>query len=208
MIRWLSVPALALAVSRRVAIDVAAEPLVMTFAGVARTGTDTRPVAFHFYCSSNNGPNVTGVLAVELEIPRIRPVARGLRFRSVRGTGRACRTADPVAHHGRAGQGERPLHRCGVDHSGRVRRSVLARGRCVAPGTRTVTQTRRRSAPVDRRSWAVGLAAGQRQTGGTPMSASLDLAPAQSDQLKSRASALSWRAMRSRDSHAWKEASA
>jgi hypothetical protein len=42
----------------------------IVFDGTARTGNNTRPVHFRFFCSSNSGPNVTGVLAVELEIPR------------------------------------------------------------------------------------------------------------------------------------------
>jgi hypothetical protein len=45
-------------------------PPGIAFDGEARTGTDTRPVRFRFLCSSNDGPDVTGVLSIELEIPR------------------------------------------------------------------------------------------------------------------------------------------
>jgi hypothetical protein len=45
-------------------------PPSTVFDAMARTRTDTRPVRFRFFCSSNGGPNVTGVLAVELEVPQ------------------------------------------------------------------------------------------------------------------------------------------
>src|SRR5258707_8060295 len=45
------------------------DPPGLMFEGVAKTGSDTRPVRFRFFCSSNDGPNLTGVLAVDLEIP-------------------------------------------------------------------------------------------------------------------------------------------
>jgi hypothetical protein len=45
-------------------------PPGIAFDGEARTGTDTRPVRFRFLCSANDGPDVTGVLSIELEIPR------------------------------------------------------------------------------------------------------------------------------------------
>ena len=41
----------------------------VVFEGSAQTGADKRPVRFRFYCSANNGPNITGALAVALEIP-------------------------------------------------------------------------------------------------------------------------------------------
>jgi len=48
----------------------AADAPEAVFAGTARIGTDTRQATFRFGCSSNRGPNLTGVLGVELEIPR------------------------------------------------------------------------------------------------------------------------------------------
>jgi hypothetical protein len=44
-------------------------PPGLGFDGEAKTGADTRRVRFRFFCTSNNGPNVTGALAVELEVP-------------------------------------------------------------------------------------------------------------------------------------------
>jgi len=49
----------------------------LTLPGEARTGHDQRPVRFTFLCSANEGPQVTGVLGVELAVWRhetLRPV--------------------------------------------------------------------------------------------------------------------------------------
>lgn len=49
----------------------------LTLPGEAHTGTDQRPVRFTFLCTANAGPQVTGVLAVDLAVPRhdtLRPV--------------------------------------------------------------------------------------------------------------------------------------
>jgi hypothetical protein len=57
----------------------------IVFEGTARTATDTRPVRFHFFCSSNGGPNVTGVLAVELEIPQYGQLSKVFDFEPFEG---------------------------------------------------------------------------------------------------------------------------
>ena len=41
----------------------------VVFEGSAQTGADKRAVRFRFYCSANNGPNITSALAVEMEVP-------------------------------------------------------------------------------------------------------------------------------------------
>lgn len=46
-----------------------ADPLEFTFDGTARIGGDTRPVRLRLFCSSNDGPHVTGALSVVLEVP-------------------------------------------------------------------------------------------------------------------------------------------
>jgi hypothetical protein len=49
----------------------------LTLPGEARIGEDQRPVRFTFLCSANDGPHVTGVLGVDLAVPRhatLRPV--------------------------------------------------------------------------------------------------------------------------------------
>jgi hypothetical protein len=58
-------------------IDGMAQQPGLVFDGVARSGSDTRPVRFHFLCSSNEGPTITGVLLVELEVlhyEQLRPI--------------------------------------------------------------------------------------------------------------------------------------
>jgi len=52
-------------------IKARAQPPEIALQGVARTGSDSRPVRFHFACSSNSGPNLTGALSVELEVPQV-----------------------------------------------------------------------------------------------------------------------------------------
>ena len=53
-----------------VASPVAAQPLeTVTLPGHALTGPDARDVRFEFFCSSS-GRNMTGVLAVNLHVPR------------------------------------------------------------------------------------------------------------------------------------------
>jgi hypothetical protein len=70
MVRWcaLVLVVIAAVMAGAKAQDRGATDIVLD--GTARTGNDTRPVRFRFFCSSNNGPNATGVLSVELEIPQ------------------------------------------------------------------------------------------------------------------------------------------
>lgn len=42
----------------------------LTLPGEARTGSDLRAVRFTFLCSANEGPQVTGVLGLDLAVPR------------------------------------------------------------------------------------------------------------------------------------------
>ncbi|UPY36784.1 hypothetical protein [Sediminicoccus sp. KRV36] len=41
----------------------------MTLGGQARTGTDQRAVRFTFLCSASRGPDITGVLGLDLVVP-------------------------------------------------------------------------------------------------------------------------------------------
>lgn len=51
--------------------SVAARPgETLTLTGEARTGQDIRPARFTFLCSANDGPQVTGVLGLDLAVPR------------------------------------------------------------------------------------------------------------------------------------------
>ena len=73
MVRWRTVCPAALLIMGLATTPAEARNLGVgdiAFDGVARTGTDTRPVRFRFLCSSNDGPNLTGVLSVDLTVPR------------------------------------------------------------------------------------------------------------------------------------------
>jgi hypothetical protein len=70
MVRWYALAVVAIAGVIVAAKAQVPAPPGIVFDGTARVGSDTRPVRFRFFCSSNSGPNVTGVLAVELEIPQ------------------------------------------------------------------------------------------------------------------------------------------
>src|SRR5690349_21169131 len=53
--------------------------------GTAQTGSDSRAVQFRFACSANNGPNLTGVLSVELEVPQAEQLSKLFDFEPFEG---------------------------------------------------------------------------------------------------------------------------
>jgi len=55
-------------------------PGELVLPGRAQTGTDVRDVRFDFICTSNDGPKVTGVLAVELAVPGYEGLASAFPF--------------------------------------------------------------------------------------------------------------------------------
>lgn len=57
----------------------------LTLPGEARIGEDQRPVRFTFLCSANDGPQVTGVLGVELAIPRYETLRGQFNFDAFEG---------------------------------------------------------------------------------------------------------------------------
>jgi hypothetical protein len=184
MIRWLSVHALALALLAGVATAQTPEPSVMTFSGVARTGTDTRPVAFHFFCSSSKGSNINGVLAVELEIPDYDQLHAVFDFDPFEG---------PDAHAGALTQLQTSGTRTKASDRFTAAGSVIPVGSAEAfslgvdasrrdPGSlhKLAAVLRPLTDGTGRLVWLQGNA----KPGGTPLSASLELTPAQSDQLK------------------------
>jgi hypothetical protein len=181
--RWvLAVVAIAGVMACAKAQDRGAPEIV--FDGTARTGTDTRPVRFHFFCSSNNGPNIAGVLAVELEIPQYEQLRPVFDFDPFEG---------PDAH-----AGPLTLLRASGARSNASDRFTAA-GSIVASGASEVfmlgvAASRREPAPLHKLAAILRpLTDGPAQLawqqdnakpGGTPMSATLDLGQAQSEQLK------------------------
>ena len=160
------------------------EPTGIAFDGVARTGTDTRPVRFRFFCSSNEGPNVTGVLAVELEVKDHEQLRAVFDFDPFEG---------PDANAG-------PLTLLRADGARTKASNRFAAAGSVVPSGSSeafaleVAASRREPGPlrklaavlrplVDGPGQLVWLQGNAKQ-GGTPMSASLNLTKTQSDQLK------------------------
>ena len=156
----------------------------VAFDGVARTGTDTRPVHFRFFCSSNNGPNVTGALAVEMEVPQYQqlhtffdfdpfegPDAQAGPLTSLRAEGSRTKASDRFTAAGSiVGSGASESFVFGVAAS---RREAV-------PLRKLVAALRPLVDGPGRLVWQQGNAS----AGGTPINASLDLARVQSDQLK------------------------
>ncbi len=158
-------------------------PLEVRFDGVARTGGDTRQVNFRFLCSSN-GPNYTGVLSVELVIPRHEQLRGVFDFNPFEGPdGLASPLSDLQVTGGRSKADDR------FSASG----SVLGTGPTEAFGLDIAASRRefggmRRLAAVLRPlidgagqlTWRQGNARAK----GTPIVATLDLAQARAEQLR------------------------
>ena len=159
-------------------------PLGIALGGVARTGADTRPVCFRFFCSANGGPNVTGVLSVELEIPRYEQLRAVFDFSPFEGPDA---NAGPLT----------VLLAKGVRTE--ANGQFTAAGSIVASGSSEafvleVDASRRETGPLRKLAsvlrplidgsgqlvWRQGNA----KPGGVPMSARLDLSQAQTDLLK------------------------
>jgi hypothetical protein len=158
-------------------------PLGVVFDGVARTGNDTRPVRFRFFCSSNNGPNVTGVLAVELEIPQYEQL--NFDFSPFEGPGA---NAGPLTQLGSAGArskgGDRFAAAGSIVPSGASEAFMLgvnASRREPGPLRKLAAVLRPLTEGPAQLAWQQGNA----KSGGKPMVAGLDLSQAQSEQLKS-----------------------
>lgn len=187
MIRWQSVGFLAaLLVAMTAGLATAREsgqPEIM-FDAMARTGDDTRPVRFRSFCSSNDGPNVTGVLGVELEVMGYDQLHDVFDFDPFEG---------PDAHAGALTL----LRANGVRDRAETR--FAAAGSVVPSGTSEafvleVTASRRESVPL--RKLAAALRPlldgpgrlvwqqGNARSGGVPLIASVDISKAQSDQLQ------------------------
>jgi hypothetical protein len=184
MVRWcLAVVAIAAVAAGAQAQDRGS--LGVVFDGTARTGNDTRPVRFRFFCSSNNGSNVTGVLAVELEIPQYDqpgpvfdfapfegPDANAGPLTQLRSAGVRSQASDRFTAAGSViPSGASEAFMLGVDASRREPGPLRKLAAVLRPLTDGPAQL----------AWLQGNA----KPGGTPMVAGLDLSQAQSEQLKS-----------------------
>jgi hypothetical protein len=184
MVRWCALAVVAIA---GVMAGVQAQdrgPPGIVFDGMARTGSDPRPIRFRFFCSSNNGPNLTGVLAVELEIPQYEQLSPVFDFEPFEG---------PDAHAGPLTL----LRTVGIRSKASDR--FAAAGSIIPSGASEafmlgVDASRREPGPLHKlaavlRPLTEGPAQlvwqqGNAKPGGTPMTATVDLGQAQSEQLK------------------------
>ncbi len=162
MVRWSALAVVAIAGLMAGAKAQDRGPPDIVFDATARTGTDTRPVRFRFFCSSNGGPNVTGVLAVELEIPQYEQLRPVFDFDPFEGPDAH---AGPLTRLRSAGVRSKASGRFTAAGSIIPAGAFMLGGRHIAAGTRAAAKTGRHPAPVDRGAGAVGLAARQRQTG-------------------------------------------
>src|SRR6185312_3666316 len=144
-------------------------------------GADARPAEFRFFCTSNDGPNVTGALAVELHIPRYEQLRPMFDFDPFEG---------PSAHAGPLTQ----LQAVGVRARAHDRFTAAGSAESGAAFMLEVAASRREAAPLQRLAAVLRpLLDGPGQLvwrqsnarpGGTSLVASLDLAQAKADQLR------------------------
>jgi hypothetical protein len=184
MIGWYALVLVAVAAVTAGAKAQDRDPPRMVFDGTARTGNDTRPVRFRFLCSSNGGRNVTGVLAVELEIPQYEQLSPAFDFDPFEG---------PDAHAGPLTQLRSAGSRSTAGDRFAVSGSIIASGASEA-FLLGIDMSRREPGPLRKLAavlrplteapaqltWQQGNA----KPGGTPVTATLDLNKAQSEQLK------------------------
>jgi hypothetical protein len=184
MVRWYALAVLAVAGISAGAQAQDRGPGGTVFDGTARTGSDTRQVRFRFVCSSNAGPNVTGVLAVELEIPQYEQLSPVFDFGPFEG---------PDAHAGaltllrsigvRSKAGDRFTAAGSIIPSGASEAFMLGvdvSRREPGPLRKLAAVLRPLTEGPAQLTWQQGNA----KPGGTPMTATLDLDQPRSEQLK------------------------
>jgi hypothetical protein len=157
----------------------------VVFEGSAQTGADTRPVRFRFYCSANSGPNVTGALAVAVEVPRAEQLKAVFDFDPFEGPDASAGSLTRLQATGARSKSQGDFSASGFvpapdpDASFVLEVSAARRG----DAARLATLANVMRALVDSPSrllWRQGNAT----KGGTPMSATLDLAKDGADQLR------------------------
>jgi hypothetical protein len=169
------------------AVGANARPFVpgeLVLDGTARINVSIRPVRFHFLCSANAGPNVTGVLSVAmeaLEFDKFQLVFDFLRFEGPDAHAGALSVLEAAGPHGNA--------RDRFAASGSI---VPAQG----PNSFSleITASRRDPGPLRKLAAALRpLTEGQSQLvwtqesakrGGEPLIVRLDVSQARSDQIK------------------------
>jgi hypothetical protein len=158
-----------------------AQQFATSFDGTARTGSGTRLARFHFSCSANDGPNVTGVLSVALEILRYEQLRAVFDFEAFEGPDAK---AGPLT----------VLRAVGVRTKANDRFAAAGSINPAESFVLEVDASRREPGPLERLAAVLRpLLEGQGQLvwrqdnpkpGGTPIIAVLDLIQARADQLR------------------------
>jgi hypothetical protein len=158
------------------------------FDAEAQTGPDKRRVRFRFFCSSNAGPNVTGVLSVQLEVTRYQQLRSVFDFDPFEG---------PDAKAGSLSRLQTTGLKAKASDSFSASGSVLAAG--MSPGSTEafmleVSASRRDNArlrkliavlrPLMDGPGQLTWRQGNIKAAGAPISATLDIGQAQYEQLK------------------------
>jgi hypothetical protein len=163
-------------------------PAGLGFDGEAKTGTDTRRVRFRFFCSSNSGPNVAGVLSVQLEVTNFEQLRSTFDFDPFEGPDAK---VGPLTH--LQINGARAKAADSFTASGSVLAAGMSAGSTEA-FMLEVSASRRQASRLQKLaallrplvdgpgqlSWRQGNA----KSGGTPINATLDVTQPQADQLK------------------------
>jgi len=167
------------------AIAQSSGPPEIALDGVARTGTDSRQVVFRFFCSPNEGPNLTGVLSVELQVSHYEQLRTVFDFIPFEGPDANAGPLSALLANGvRTNASDRFTASGSIVPSGSSEAFVLevtASRRERGPLRKLATVLRPLIDGPGQLAWRQGNA----KPGGTPMNASLDLTQAQADQLKS-----------------------
>jgi hypothetical protein len=153
----------------------------VVFDATARTGNDTRPVQFRFFCSSSRGPNVTGVLGVELEIPQYEQLKPVFDFDPFEGPDANAGPLTLLRTTGAHGNDSGQFTAAGsIVPSGAFMLGVNASRRETGPLHKLAVVLRPLTDGPARLTWQQGNA----KSGGPPMTATLVLDAARSEQLK------------------------
>jgi hypothetical protein len=157
----------------------------MVFDATAQIGPENRPVRFHFFCSDNQGPNLTGVLSVELETTRYEelsdrfdflpfegPDANAGALSSLQANGPRTKASDRFTASGSATP---------ADGADSFTLEITASRREAGPLRKLAAVLRPLIEGPGRLVWHQGAA----HRGGAPLVATLDLIQARSDELKS-----------------------
>jgi hypothetical protein len=163
-------------------------PPGLGFDGEAKTGTDTRRVRFRFFCTSNNGPNVTGALAVELEMPGYEQLRAIFDFDPFEGPDAKAGTLTGLQTSGvRAKAADNFTAAGSVLAAGTSAGSTEAFMLEVSASRRQATRLQKLAAvlrPLLDGPGQLAWRQGNAKSGGTPINATLDLDQAKAVQLK------------------------